>query len=243
MLVVPPPVKNFFIHGINDLGKFFPGNLPLPRDWVTIRDALKSSGDDTHSSRSRLIAAARALFSEHGYEATSTAAIARRAGSAETQMTRLFGGKAGLLEAVFNESWRPLNERIEAIAQSAPSAREALLRVLSSMIAAFGSDPGLAFLVLLEDRRQRGDGREISVSRGLAEFTGVVRRLIARGQRDRSLVGGLSEDAVASALMGAAEGMIRDHALARRSGRPGAFSKAEIRTVFEFMLGGLSSNG
>ena len=202
-----------------------------------------ASGDDTHSSRSRLIAAARALFSEHGYEGTSTAAIARKAGSAETQMTRIFGGKAGLLEAVFNESWKPLNQRIEAIVEAAPNAREALLRVLSTMIAAFWSEPNLAFLVLLEDRRQRGDGPEISVSRGLTEFTGLVRRLIARGQQDGSLVAGLSEGAIASALMGAAEGMIRDHAVSRRSGKASAFSKAQIRTVFDFILAGLASNG
>lgn len=205
---------------------------------------MKTTADDgTHSSRSRLIAAARELFSQFGYEGASTAAIARKAGSAETQMTRIFGGKAGLLEAVFNESWKPLNERIEAIVEAAPNAREALLRVLSTMIAAFWSDPNLAFLVLLEDRRQRGDGPEISVSRGLTEFTGLVRRLIGRGQRDGSLVAGLSEEAIASALMGAAEGMIRDHAVARRSGKAGAFSKAEIRTVFDFILAGLASNG
>jgi AcrR family transcriptional regulator len=204
---------------------------------------LKSADEDnTQSSRSRLIAAARALFSQYGYEGTSTASIARAAGSAETQMTRIFGGKAGLLEAVFNESWKPLNERIQSIAAEAPTAREALLRVLSTMIAAFGSDPNLAFLVLIEDRRQRGDGKDISVSRGQTECNALVRELIARGQRDGSLVSGPSEEAVTSALVGAAEAMIRDHAIARRAGKTGSFSKSEIRTVFEFLLAGLSSN-
>ena len=201
---------------------------------------MKNDGESTHSSRSRFIAAARELFLQHGYDATSTALIAREAGSAETQMIRLFGGKAGLLEAVFNESWKPLNEKLQSIAASARSGREAILKVLSAMIAAFGSDPNLAFLMLLEERRLRGDGREVSVSKGLAEFSGLVQELISRGQRDGSLEAALDGVALRSALMGAAEAMIRDRAIAQREGRAASFSRASIRSVFEFMLGGVS---
>lgn len=196
--------------------------------------------DLTLSSRSRFIAAARELFLKQGYDGTSTAQIAREAGSAETQMVRLFGGKAGLLEAVFNESWKPLNEKLQAIVSNAESGREAILKVLSAMIAAFGSDPGLAFLMLLEERRVRGDGREIAISRGLAEFSDLVESLIVRGQHDGSLAASLDHGALRSALMGAAEAMIRDRAIARREGRSDSFSRASIRTVFEFMIGGVA---
>jgi len=192
------------------------------------------------SSRSRFIAAARELFLKHGYDGTSTAQIAREAGSAETQMVRLFGGKAGLLEAVFNEIWKPLNEKLQEIVTNAESGREAILKVLSAMIAAFGSDPSLAFLMLLEERRVRGDGREIAISRGLAEFSDLVESLIVRGQHDGSLAPSLDHGALRSALMGAAEGMIRDRAIARREGRSDGFSRASIRTVFEFMIGGVA---
>ena len=42
-----------------------------------------------------------------------TASIAREAGSSESQLIRYFGGKAGLLEAIFNESWTALNAVVE----------------------------------------------------------------------------------------------------------------------------------
>jgi len=196
--------------------------------------------DGTLSSRSRFIAAARELFLKHGYDGTSTAQIAREAGSAETQMVRLFGGKAGLLEAVFNESWKPLNEKLQAIVSGERSGREAILKVLSAMIAALGSDPSLAFLMLLEERRVRGDGREIAISRGLAEFSDLVESLIVRGQQDGSLAASLDHGALRSALMGAGEAMIRDRAIARREGRADSYSRASIRTVFEFMIGGVA---
>lgn len=209
---------------------------------LTCPRVVRTDPDSTHSSRSRFIAAARELFLEHGYDGTSTAQIAREAGSAETQMMRLFGGKAGLLEAVFNESWKPLNEKLQTIAAGARNGRDAILKVLSAMIAAFGSDPNLAFLMLLEERRVRGDGREVAISRGLSEFCDLVESLIVRGQHDGSLAASLDHGALRSALMGAAEAMIRDRAIARREGRPGVFSRASIRSVFEFMIGGVAKD-
>ena len=61
---------------------------------MTFQDAA----DNTQTSRSRLLNAGKSLFARNGYEQTSTAAIAREAGSSESQLIRYFGGKAGLLE-------------------------------------------------------------------------------------------------------------------------------------------------
>ena len=44
--------------------------------------------DSTHTSRSRLLAAGKTLFARHGYEQASTAAIAREAGTSESQLVR-----------------------------------------------------------------------------------------------------------------------------------------------------------
>lgn len=203
---------------------------------------MRPDGDTTQSSRDRFIAAARELFLAHGYDGASTASIAREAGSAETQMMRLFGGKAGLLEAVFNESWKPLNERLRSVGTAAATGREALLKVLSTMIAAFGSEPDLAFLMILEERRVRGDGREVSISRGLADLSRLVEGLIVRGQADGSLAARLDPAAMRSAVMGAAEAMIRDRAIARREKRSDTFSRASIRSVFEFILAGRTAD-
>ena len=40
----------------------------------------------------------------------------------------------------------------------------------------------------------------------------------------------------------AAEAMIRDRAIARREGRSDSFSRSSIRSVFEFLLGGVSAD-
>src|SRR6059058_4311195 len=136
-------------------------------------------GDNTQSSRMRLLAAGKGLFSRLGYEQTSTAAIAREAGTSESQLVRYFAGKAGLLEAIFNESWGALNDSIRNNAAAAEHGREAILRILSHVVEAFGRDHETAFLFLFEGRRIRGN--EVTLSKGFLDFYAVVHQLIRRG--------------------------------------------------------------
>jgi AcrR family transcriptional regulator len=194
--------------------------------------------EDTQTSRSRLLASGKSLFARLGYEQVSTAAIAREAGTSESQLVRYFGGKAGLLEAIFNESWKPLNDSLESVVADASNAYEAVTGLLSGMIGAFARDPDLGFLFLFEGRRMRGND-VILLSQGYLEFINLVQRLIRRGQRDGTFSTELNDAAAASALMGAAEGMMRDRLIAQRIGKPNPYSEKEISAIFTAMLQGL----
>ena len=63
------------------------------------------------SSRDRLLQAAKRLIAAHGYDQTATSTIARQEGTSESQLMRYFGGKIGLLEAVFDSAWLDLDEK------------------------------------------------------------------------------------------------------------------------------------
>jgi len=197
--------------------------------------------DGTQSSRARLLAAAKTLMSRHGYEQASTAAIAREAATSESQLMRYFGGKAGLLEAVFNSGWSALNEKIQNSVASAPTARAAIEGILSGILSAFDSDSELGFLFMFEGRRLRGAGPEIGLSKGFREFSELLRRLIRRGKLDGSFAEGVNEFAAASALEGAAEGLIRDRLVEIRSGRNAPYSDAVILAAFESMLDSIAA--
>src|SRR5260221_6918722 len=134
--------------------------------------------DGTQTSRARLLAAAKTLMARHGYEQASTAAIAREAATSESQLMRYFGGKAGLLEAVFNSGWSGLNERIQNNVASAPTARAAIEGILSGILAAFDEDSELAFLFMFEGKRLRGACPEIGISQGFVELSHLLRELI-----------------------------------------------------------------
>ena len=194
-------------------------------------------GDLTLTSKGRLLAAGKSLFSRLGYEQTSTAAIAREAGTSESQLVRYFGGKSGLLEAIFNEAWRGLNEGIRTNVTAAEHGREAILHILSHIVEAFSHDHDIAFLFLFEGRRIRGN--EVSLSQGFRSFYETLQQLMRRGQEDGSFRNDVSVGVLASAMLGCAEGMIRDRLIAERLGKPNPFSDEDVRKVFAAVVDGL----
>lgn len=198
-------------------------------------------GDNTTTARRRLLDTGKALFAQNGFEQTPTSQLAREAGTSESQLVRYYKTKAGLLEAIFNESWSALNQAIQEVVVGAPDTREALVGVLQTMTAEFGKDVDLAYLLLFEGRRIRGDAHEIFVSRGFRDFESLLGLLIKRGKRDGTFLAELDDRALSCALLGATESMIRERVRARRAGEPDPFTDEAIVSVFEALLTGLRS--
>ncbi len=198
-------------------------------------------GDTTTTSRRRLLEAGKALFARHGFEQTPTAAIAREAGTSESQLIRYYRSKAGLLEAIFNDSWGPLNQHVQQVVAGATDAREALLGVLATLTQAFSRDHDLAYLLLFEGRRIRGGSTAIVLSQGFLDFENLLHVLINRGKRDGTFRTDLADNALSSALLGAAENMIRDRVMAERGGKPDPFTNEEIGQVFSALLHGVKA--
>lgn len=204
-----------------------------------MKAAKRSAPADATSSRERLLAAAKRLMGESGYERVSTAGIAREAGSSESQLLRYFGSKAGLLEAVFDQGWAPLNPQIAQLVAAAPTAREAMVTVLGMMIGAFERDPGLAKLFLFEGRRRRGEPAEVLITQGFKSFSRLMISLVERGQKDGTFNTTLKPQAIASSLLGSAEGMLRDRVAAAQDNKPLPFSESHARAVFGALISGL----
>jgi AcrR family transcriptional regulator len=87
-----------------------------------------------HGTPAALIAAARDLFAQLGYEGTSVRAITQRAGTNLGAITYHFGSKRALYEAVISSALEPTRERFRAAAGEAgpqPLDKvEALVRTL-----------------------------------------------------------------------------------------------------------------
>lgn len=189
----------------------------------------------------RLLNAGKTLFAKNGYEQTSTAAIAREAGSSESQLIRYFAGKAGLLEAVFNEAWSPLNSALEETIEGSQHGREAIIRLLSLMIQGFNRDHDVAFLFLFEGRRMRAGSQAVSLSKGFMQFLQVVDAQIERGQNDGSFRKDIDRRVLCSAMLGCAEGMVRDRVMSERNRVEHALDDEAILKTFTAMVNGLSA--
>src|SRR5262245_32076797 len=190
-------------------------------------------------SRDRLLQAAKRLFAAHGYEQTATSAIARQAGTSESQLMRYFGGKIGLLEAVFDAAWMELEEKARQAVEKRTTTRESLLATLQTFVSSLARDPDLATLLLFEGRRLRGGHPRVRLARGFVGLAESLRAEVRAGQAAREINRSLDAAAVASALLAATEGLIRDRLVARESGtRP--FAEREIQKTLNALVDGIA---
>lgn len=150
---------------------------------------------------------------------------------------RYFGGKVGVLEALFEEAWQHLNSRVQRALETAPGHRESLLDAIQAIVAALARDADLATLLLFEGRRLRGDKPRIRPARGFVAFSETIRGLVRQAQAADEIDPRLDTTAVTSALLGATESLIRDRLLAKSGGRRG-FAEREIRRTLDSMLRG-----
>ena len=192
---------------------------------------------DATSSRERLLKSGKHLFATRGYENTSTMMIARAAGTSESQLMKHFGSKDGLLEAIFAEGWAGMALRFSD-ALKLPSPSERLRKVIDEMFAWMERDPEIKELILLESRRIRREGRTVLMTQGYVDFMRMVDGILEDMRAVGQLRSELKPEAVRSAIIGMAEGLLRDQMLARRMNLP-TYSSEELRHVIETMLPGI----
>lgn len=187
------------------------------------------------SSRDRILFSAKYLFAKEGYENTSTAAIARMAGTSESQLVKHFGSKEGLLEAIFDAGWAEMSYSFRAIHELSSPA-EKLEVLLELILTALDRDPELKELMLLEGRRIRKEGRIVLLTRGYQQFVQVVNGILAEMRASGQLRDDIHVDAIQSGLAAMFEGMLRDQVIAARMGFPANYDSEEIKKVFRVVL-------
>lgn len=188
----------------------------------------------TVSSHDRILLAAKRLFARLGYENTSTVAIARDAGTSESQLMKHFGSKQGLLVAIFDRGWIGMSERIQMIPHGSPADR--LLSVLEAITVELQNDPELKTLSALEARRVRKDNTNVLMGRGPRQFRDIIDRILEDMRAEGQLRSDINLHAVRAAVVGMAEGLWRDQVLASRSELSAEYSFEDMHKVLELLI-------
>jgi len=188
------------------------------------------------STHERILRVAKGLFANRGYEHTSTSAIARQAGTSESQLMKHFGSKAGLLEAIFIEGWKEITEQARGVIAGFATPGDKLQAITNCVLERLERDPELKLLFLLEGRRIRKEGQMVALTEGFLSFVQLVDGVLGEMAEQRMLRPNLSPEAVRSALMGLLEGMLRDRFLAERLGFPAHFDLAQIQEMLSLAL-------
>jgi AcrR family transcriptional regulator len=194
--------------------------------------------------RERLLEAAKVLFSIHGFENTSTAAIARQANTSESQLIKHFGSKEGLLEAIFEHGWQNLDFISQAV-QVLPSPADKLRMIFELVLQTLERDQALKELMLFEGRRIRkaSSGSDILITSGYLRFSAAVEQVITAMLPNSPLADKVSPAALTSALVGMFESMLRDQVLARRTNFHFSSTSEEIRAIFDLFVSRLLTSG
>ena len=183
------------------------------------------------SSHDRILHSARTLFASQGYESTTTSAIARMAGTSESQLIKHFGSKEGLLEAIFDASWQRMGQAIQPLMEHHASALDRLKALAELMVSALEQDRDLRTLLLLEGRRIRRHGHTVVLTQGFLQLVHVIDSLFRTLREAGQARADLSVEAMRSALIGVLEGLLRDQLLAEREGYPAPYGADEVRTI------------
>jgi AcrR family transcriptional regulator len=182
---------------------------------INVRDA---------APRDRILMVAKHMMSAVGYENVTTEAICRQAAVSEAQLTKYFGTKEALLEAVFEQGWARLRMQMPML-QTAQSPRRRLKMLLHLFIQLFNEDHELRDLMLLEGRRIRRESRMVMLTSSYLELVGLIDALIQtefKGAASRHHV-----QLVRSSLIALFEGLLRDIVLHERFGFPAEFSSEQ----------------
>lgn len=193
------------------------------------------------SSRERILAAAKQLFAARGYENTSTVAIARLAGTSESQLMKHFGSKEGLLESIFDVGWEQLSAHIANLPKVASPA-EKLHALLGATLAGLERDQELKQLMLLEGRRIRREGRMVLMTNGFLAYVSIVDGILAEMRAVGQLRSDLNIQAVRSGLIGMFEGILRDELLSEKADFPSNAKVSDLRQLFEIIIPALAAS-
>ncbi len=205
-----------------------------------IASAVEAEEGPMTERKRRIVEAAVTAFAEHGYEATSTAEIARRADVAEATIFRHFGSKKDLLLRLV----RPLAdhvlvpaaiEELAVIRQGGAGFREIATAVLTSRIA-FADRYAPLLRIIAQELPLRPELQAIFFSSGLRHavehLRGVFAELVAAGE--------IRGDIQPERMFRWFASLIVGYGAMRAMVPPGTFDDAsEIDAIVDFMLRGV----
>ena len=137
------------------------------------------------STSQALVAAARELFSKHGYDGTSVRSITRLAGTNLGAITYHFGSKEALYNAVLASANEAVDQRLMAAAQAPGPPLERIGGIVQALFDVFVENPDYPQLIMHELARSSPLPEELR--QALERRIGALAALIQQGQEEGSI--------------------------------------------------------
>jgi AcrR family transcriptional regulator len=134
-----------------------------------------------------VLAAARAVFSQHGYQGTTVAMIAQQAGVSEATVFTYFAGKRELCIQVITDWYDEITQGLERDVPHLPDVRAQLAHVVREHLVTLLADgSGLCALVLSEGRAAEPELAAV-ITECKRRYTAPLMQALAAGQAQGSI--------------------------------------------------------
>jgi len=160
--------------------KIVPGGVAIQRRRLVFFDmtSTQPTRRDGEATRQRLLRAALELYTTVGFRATTTPAIAARAGVAEGTIYRHFSGKEHLLNEVFRAAQR-WGTAIVRETESGDPAPGRLQQIARQLLATASNDAATTRMLLRQRDEQHLDEKSREAER---EFRDALQHVVAAGK-------------------------------------------------------------
>lgn len=163
---------------------------------------------EMEETRATLLATARKVFSDHGYAATSMDDLTAQAGLTRGALYHHFGDKKGLLAAVVAQIDAEMDERLQAISDTAEDAWEGF-RSRCRAYLEMALEPDIQRIVLRDARAVLGGASPDAQRHCVASMQQLIDQLIQQGvvaQADPQVLASLIYGSLAEAAFWIADG-------------------------------------
>lgn len=162
------------------------------------------SAQKMQDRRDSILAAAREAFAQRGFEGTSIADIARRAGVSDGLVYRYFQNKRDLLNAVLTAFYERTMVDLEAIAARAAPFEQRLRGLIHRHLETFAAEADLCRLFISEVRTA-SDYQGSPVQQLNRRYTSILVRIIEDGIARGDVRGDIDIRLVRDVIFGAVE--------------------------------------
>lgn len=187
------------------------------------------------SSRERLMATARMLYATRGFEATTTAEIARRAGTSQSQFVKHFRDKEGALAAILQSGWGELVRAVRLATERIEAPQDRLHLAIDMFLSYLTREREFRAIVLREGRhltRRSGGNAQAEFLEFLDE---ILQQMVMAGE----LPPHVNPRAVRVSLLGALFDLLHESDAVAETGAALPFSEDEVRHTIQSLLMGL----
>lgn len=200
--------------------------------------SLRQRGKD--GRRAAILKAARAVFSEKGYEAASITDIARLAGVADGTIYRHFANKKDLLYQVMRAFYERIIADVEQEVEGADCFEERLFKLVRRHLAVFAEDVDLCRLFIREVRTANDYYNSLLYALN-RRYTSILLDILRQAHAAGAMRSGIDPRMVRDLVYGAIEHLAWRMVNGKSVGKSGLRVEAVAHQLSQIVLSGIAT--